>query len=74
MRKNEIICCIFIFIGLILMGVAYLDLISIVSSVLNKLFNFTLPDVFFNSTIFRGSSIVIGSIFLIVGGLTYKIT
>lgn len=60
------------FIGTAIMAVSYLDIISIISSVLNKLLNLGLPDVWLTSFVFRGIVALFGGLFLIAGGLLLK--
>lgn len=62
----------FIVIGLIIMAISVLDIISIISSVLNIFFNLKLPDVLFNSFIFRVSIVLIGGLITITGALIYR--
>lgn len=72
MTKKEIVCFVLMFIGTAIMAVSYLDIISIISSVLNKLLNLGLPDVWFNSFVFRGIIVLFGGLVLIAGGLLLK--
>lgn len=72
MKKQETIYIILMFIGLIIITVSYLDIISIVANVLNRVFDFNLPEIWLNSFHFRAMIILIGSLFLLIGGLLYK--
>lgn len=72
MNKKEKICLILMGLGLIIMSIASLDVISIIASILNKLFALKLPDVYFNSFIFRTIIVFVGGLFFIIGGFIYK--
>lgn len=72
MNKKEILCLILMGLGLIIMSIASFDGISIIASILNKLFALELPDVYFNSFMFRTIIVIIGGLFFITGGLIYK--
>lgn len=72
MNKKEILCLILMGLGLIIMSIASFDGISIIASILNKLFALELPDIYFNSFMFRTIIVIIGGLFFITGGLIYK--
>lgn len=72
MDKKEIVCFVLMAFGILIMIIVYNDVTSIISSILNKVFNLNLPDVLFNSFIFRAIVISIGGAFLLLSGLLYK--
>lgn len=72
MNKKETIAAVLIIIGLIIMSISALDIISIVSSILNILFNLKLPDVLFSSFVFRIAIVLIGGLITITGILMYR--
>lgn len=72
MSKQEKMCLIVMGIGIVIMLVASLDIISVLASLLNHLFNFSLPDVFLNTFVFRTTITLLGGAILIVGGLMYR--
>lgn len=71
MNKKKM-CFILIGIGIIIITIASSDITSIFSSILNTIFNMKLPDVFFNSFVFRATLIGIGAIFTLSGGFLYR--
>ncbi|MXQ72421.1 hypothetical protein GSF08_00505 [Clostridiaceae bacterium DONG20-135] len=59
-------------IGIGCFAVAAADVISIGAGIVNTLFHTSLPDVFFSSLLFRTGILIVGAIFLLIGGILYK--
>ena len=72
MNKAEWSAAILIGLGLLIMGVAYIDGISIVADILNKLWNASFNVVFLSSFVFRCMVIFIGGSILLCGGFILK--
>lgn len=68
---NVSFICFIIGIGCLVISTA--DLISIGAGILNSLFHTALPDVFFNSLLFRTGLLMVGAVFLLIGGILYKL-
>ena len=74
MDKKETLCIMVMSSGFMIMIIAYLDIVSILTSIFNRLLGLNLPDVFFNSFAFRAVFMALGAIILLIGGLIYKNT
>lgn len=72
MNKGIKISFICFIIGCGCLVVSTADLISIGAGILNSLFHTALPDVFFNSLLFRTGLLMIGAVFLLIGGILHK--
>ena len=70
MKKN--IEYVFLFLGLGIMAISSADVISIIASLLEKILNTDLYAVFLSSFIFRAILMLLGGLFLCVGGLMLK--
>ena len=69
MDKKETLCIMVMSSGLMIMIIAYLDIVSILTSIFNRLLGLNLPDIFF-----RAVFMALGAIILLIGGLIYKNT
>lgn len=58
--------------GVLLFVITGADIISIVISVIEKIFSVNLKSQFFSSILFRGYLIIIGGALLLIGGCIYK--
>ena len=74
MDKKETLCIMVMSSGLMIMIIAYLDIVSILTSIFNRLLGLNLHDIFFNSFAFRAVFMALGAIILLIGGLIYKNT
>lgn len=74
MHKKKIMCLLLMSIGLMIMTIAVYDVLSIVAEFFNKIFSFNLPDVWFNSFVFRGVLTIFGGLLMFMGGFMYKKT
>lgn len=72
MSRKETKGAVLIVIGLIIMTISVLDIISVIASVLNTFLNLKLPDVLFNSFVFRISVVLIGGLITIAGAFIYR--
>lgn len=59
-------------IGILLFVITGADVISIVISIIEKVFSINLNSQFFSSIVFRGCLIIIGGALLLIGGILYK--
>lgn len=59
-------------IGILLFVITGADLISIVISIIEKIFSVNLNSQFFSSLMFRGCLVIIGGVILLIGGILYK--
>lgn len=59
-------------LGLVIMGLSTLDIYSIISDILNTIFNLDLPSAFLNSFVFRALAGLIGLVFFGIGILLLK--
>ncbi len=72
MNKKVTIGAVLFVIGLVIMAIGVQDIASIISSVLNIVFKLELPDVLFNSFIFRNAAILIGGLITIIGAIIVR--
>lgn len=72
MSRKETKGALLIVIGLIIMTISVLDIISVIASVLNTFLNLKLPDVLFNSFVFRIFVVLIGGLITIAGAFIYR--
>lgn len=59
-------------IGVLIFVITGADIISIVISVIEKIFSVNLNSQFFSSILFRGCLIILGGALLLIGGVMYK--
>lgn len=59
-------------IGVLIFVITGADIISIVISVIEKIFSMNLNSQFFSSILFRGCLIILGGALLLIGGVMYK--
>lgn len=59
-------------IGILLFVITGADIISIVISVIEKIFSVNLHSQFFSTIVFRGCLTIIGGALLLIGGILYK--
>lgn len=59
-------------IGVLIFVITGADIISIVISVIEKIFSVNLNSQFFSSILFRGCLIILGGALLLIGGIMYK--
>ena len=74
MDKKENLCIMVMSSWLMIMIIAYLDIVSILTSIFNILLGLNITYIFFNSFAFRAVFMALGAIILLIGGLIYKNT
>lgn len=65
---------VFLCIGVLLLVLAGADIISIIASVIEKLWNINLYAAFLSSFVFRAFVALLGGILMLIGGYLYKDT
>ena len=70
-EKEKVVLVLFAF-GIMMMSISALDVISIVSSILNHIVGLKLPDVFFSSIAFRIMLVLLGGFFILIAARMYK--
>lgn len=71
-NHKEKVGVILLVLGVIIMAIAYNDIISILADIIGKMLRLNLPVVFFNSFTFRIILTILGGTIILIGGIILK--